>query len=374
MHLTALLHTTKKLTGFDKFVLIVNSMAVAAFLLCCLAPVTDPRAYWFIAFFGLGYQVLLPLQIAFLIYWLIRCRPYMLISGLCLLISAGIFLKYWEFHLSFQPDKKLTSGNIRIMSYNVHDFMQPLNEKCTRTDIANLIRDKQPDVVTIQEYTNTVWDYKFTAAALNNAMRSNNHYFKAFDYTSLDSTGIAIYTKYPQINHGIIRPLNKHQPGVQAIYVDVKCHNKIFRIYTMHLQPTHFEAPEHEYLHTLSHTGKINLHELIIIGNKLKAAFIIRSYQVALIRQHMAKCPYPYVVAGDFNDTPVSYTVNQISKGLKNAFIEKGTGFGITYYGDFPHMQIDYILASRQFNILNYQVIHKRISDHYPLISDMRLD
>ena len=59
------------------------------------------------------------------------------------------------------------------------------------------------------------------------------------------------------------------------------------------------------------------------------------------------QCPYPYIISGDFNDTPSSYAVNQMAKGFKNAFREKGTGLGRTYNGDFPNYQIDYIMASR---------------------------
>lgn len=92
-----------------------------------------------------------------------------------------------------------------------------------------------------------------------------------------------------------------------------------------------------------------------------------------MMKDHMAQCPYPYIVAGDFNDTPSSYAVNQMSKGIKNAFREKGRGLGRTYNGDIPNYQIDYILVSPQFDVLNYTVIEKKLSDHYPIRSDLLL-
>ena len=92
-----------------------------------------------------------------------------------------------------------------------------------------------------------------------------------------------------------------------------------------------------------------------------------------IIKAHAALCPYPYIISGDFNDTPASYSVNQMAKGLKNAFREKGTGFGRTYNGSFPNYQIDYIMASPQFDVASYQITERKLSDHYPVRSDLVL-
>jgi len=92
-----------------------------------------------------------------------------------------------------------------------------------------------------------------------------------------------------------------------------------------------------------------------------------------LVKDNSLHCPYPYIVSGDFNDTPSSFAVNQMAKGLKNVYREKGSGFGRTYNGDFPNFQIDYIMTSPQFDIEDYQIIEKKLSDHYPVRSDVLL-
>jgi endonuclease/exonuclease/phosphatase family metal-dependent hydrolase len=109
------------------------------------------------------------------------------------------------------------------------------------------------------------------------------------------------------------------------------------------------------------------------IAWKLKKAFIKRSEQVIKVKNHSHDCSYPFIIAGDFNDTPSSFAVNQMAKGLKNAFREKGSGIGRTYNGDFPNYQIDYIMASPQFDIRSYKILEKRLSDHYPVCSDLLL-
>ncbi|HET8829722.1 MAG TPA: endonuclease/exonuclease/phosphatase family protein, partial [Pelobium sp.] len=103
------------------------------------------------------------------------------------------------------------------------------------------------------------------------------------------------------------------------------------------------------------------------ILRKLKIAFEKRSREVKILKQHIAECKTPFVVMGDFNDTPASYTLAQMSKGLKNAFQEKGSGLAKTYNGAFPNFQIDYVLASPEFCVETYKIVKKDYSDHYPI-------
>ena len=127
-------------------------------------------------------------------------------------------------------------------------------------------------------------------------------------------------------------------------------------------------------MNRFSHEGIISLRGLRRIILKLKGGFIERGLQVALIRQHASKCPYPYILMGDFNDTPSSYAFNQMEIGMNNTFREKGTGVGKTFNGGFASFQIDYILSSKQFHVLDYHIIHKLISDHYPVLSEVALN
>ena len=69
---------------------------------------------------------------------------------------------------------------------------------------------------------------------------------------------------------------------------------------------------------------------LINISDKLNRAFSLRSKQAEAIAQHIENSPYPVIVCGDFNDTPVSYTYRMMKTGLKDAFRQSGFGFGGT--------------------------------------------
>ena len=105
----------------------------------------------------------------------------------------------------------------------------------------------------------------------------------------------------------------------------------------------------------------------------LKNAFLKRSSQVDEVKAHFKTCNTSYIVAGDFNDTPASFAVTQITDSLNNAFLKQGTGLGRTYNGKFPNFQIDYIAATPDINVVNYRVIEAKLSDHFPVRSDLRL-
>ncbi|MDD4848141.1 MAG: endonuclease/exonuclease/phosphatase family protein, partial [Bacteroidales bacterium] len=89
--------------------------------------------------------------------------------------------------------------------------------------------------------------------------------------------------------------------------------------------------------------------------------------QARLVHQFISQSPYPVIVCGDFNDTPGSYSYQQVSKGLKDGFLEAGQGFGQTFNGDIPLMRIDYIFHNDHFQATDFQVHINHYSDHYPV-------
>jgi endonuclease/exonuclease/phosphatase family metal-dependent hydrolase len=119
--------------------------------------------------------------------------------------------------------------------------------------------------------------------------------------------------------------------------------------------------------------GKVSKLGTRRVFSKLKDAFKLRSEQVKIIKAHANKCPYPYIFLGDFNDTPASYAVTQMAKGMKNTFREKGGGMSRTYNGDFPNYQIDFVMVSPQIDVGSYNVIKKKLSDHYPVVTELLL-
>jgi endonuclease/exonuclease/phosphatase (EEP) superfamily protein YafD len=77
-------------------------------------------------------------------------------------------------------------------------------------------------------------------------------------------------------------------------------------------------------------------------------------------------------VAGDFNDTPISYTYRKMRRGLNDAFVEAGYGAGFTYKGKYPPNRIDYVLYTDELECVDFDIVKVRYSDHYPIITYFR--
>ena len=101
---------------------------------------------------------------------------------------------------------------------------------------------------------------------------------------------------------------------------------------------------------------------------RLKSAFLLRSNQAKVISAHLSKSPYPVIVCGDFNDTPISYAYRTISKGLTDAFVNSGKGFGNTLVGPIPYFRIDFVLHDKKLKSGHFRTIKTNpLSDHHPL-------
>ena len=363
----------KKLPLFDKLILWLNCLLCVALVLSYLAPITDPRKYWVIAFFGLAYPPVLLLNVLLIVYWVFRKSWYALVSVLCILIGVNVLQNNIGFN--WGENSQVPGDNaVRIMTYNVHNFKKYSKgrDTSTKTEILALIKDEAPDVIGIQEFfTRKRGRYAMTDS-IKKGLGFKHYYFENIIGNTDETIGIAVFSKFPITNTGFI-PLSEASSENQCVYVDIKKANRTFRVYSVHLQSIKFKSEDYQYLDTVTKHGRTDITSTRRLAGKLKRAFIRRAEQVFTIKEHTKTCPYPYIIAGDFNDTPTSFAVSQMAKGLKNTFREKGVGLGRTYNGNFPNYQIDYVLASKQFDVKSYRIIEKKLSDHYPIVSDLVL-
>jgi endonuclease/exonuclease/phosphatase family metal-dependent hydrolase len=366
----------KKPPFIDRLFLWMNFVLCASILLSYLAPVIDPATFWPIAFFGLAYSPLLFANLIMLVYWLLRRKWYFILSLAGILIGFNVLINSVGFNLPSHDVARPGAGLIRLMTYNVHDFQHygAHHDTSTKHQILQLLKEQQPDIIGFQEYYSRRKGSKFDMNdSLKSVLNTTYFYFEPFTAERTRFLGMAIFSKLPIVATGRIL-LSDTTSENQCLYIDVQKGAHIIRIYSVHLQSIGFDSKDYTSLDSASERGKTNMHSIKRMIHKLASAFSKRSEQVFKIKQDAAKCPYPYIISGDFNDTPGSFAFHQMVKGLKNAFREKGSGFCKTYNGDFPNYQIDYIMASPEFGIASYKVIEQKLSDHYPVRSDLSLN
>ncbi|MGA0232338.1 MAG: endonuclease, partial [Saprospiraceae bacterium] len=68
---------------FIKFIFLINILLVSLTVLAYLSPFVNPNLTWFFSFFGLGFPILLILNLGFILLWLMLKPKYVLLSALC---------------------------------------------------------------------------------------------------------------------------------------------------------------------------------------------------------------------------------------------------------------------------------------------------
>lgn len=368
---------TKRLGLFSKSMLLATILAAAALLFSYLAPVINPRTFWPIAFFGIAYLPLLAINGLFVAYWLVRRARFAAIPLLAILVGWNTLQKHFGFNDKV-PESVVASpdtAHIRVMTYNVH-FFRAFEQEDTKLTIRKqamqLMGDLSPDVICIQEYYTRQKGKYNMAEEFEREINMPYHYISPTAANDYEAYGMAIFSRYPIVESGI---LPEHEYGVnRIIYTDIDKGGRVFRVYNVHLRSFGFQKEDYDFINNPSKTIEKDAASTKRIGARLKHAFTARSAQADALREHSQACGLPYLIAGDFNDTPLSYAVNEVSAGLRNAFREQGRGWGVTYNGDFPNFQIDYILTSKAFDIHHYQIVKAKLSDHYPVWADLQLN
>ena len=104
------------------------------------------------------------------------------------------------------------------------------------------------------------------------------------------------------------------------------------------------------------------------VFSKLRLAYVKRAEQARRVVEHIKTSPYPVIVCGDFNDTPMSYTYNQFNRFLKDAFRQSSSGIGSTYIGRLPAGRIDYLFYDPGLTTTGFNIQKEEFSDHRALV------
>ena len=145
---------------------------------------------------------------------------------------------------------------------------------------------------------------------------------------------------------------------------DIIINKDTIRVYNIHLASNWFNNSD--YLFLKNPINKKMKKGITGIINRMKESYKKRAIEVKAIKEHIAISPYPLIVCGDFNDTPLSYAYHSIKGNLIDAFSNSGKGIGNSFV-NIPALRIDYILYENKFNSTNYQKHNQVLSDHYAI-------
>ncbi|MFY9153772.1 MAG: endonuclease/exonuclease/phosphatase family protein [Prolixibacteraceae bacterium] len=337
-----------------------NLIAAIALVFATVSVYLSPEEVWFFALFGMSYPYLLLINVVFVVIWVIFKPKYTILSLLVIMTGFNHIGNYLQF-----TGRKTDEKGIRIISYNVKYFMGNSNfpNKENADHILNYLRQNNADIICLQEVRlnkRQIFDIE------SSMLPQINH--RQLAHTSY-AGGPLTMTRFPILYMGEIRFKNS---GNMIIFTDILIDSDTVRVYNCHLQSYRLQPKEINSIDSMKLDNQPQTKAKILgLSLKFKDAIIKRAEQAATLREHLDKSPYPVIVCGDFNDTPVSFTYHTVRGDLKDSFRESGTGTANTYNGKLPSFRIDYILHSDKFSSFNFQVANLNHSDHYPVSCDL---
>lgn len=359
--------------------LIANIIIGIFFLAGANVKYFNPEHWWFLSLFTLLLPYLLLFLILFILLWLLIKPLWSIISLLIIIASLGAIKNVFPIH--FSPDFSLNkkSGDIRIMSWNVELFNilhykdQPQNKQ----KMIDLINKYDPDIACFQEmvagenihainyFPDIEKKLKFKDYLYSYRVRD--------DFDRYHHFGIIVFSKFPILRkQTLVNNPNSYNSTFQ--FIDILVGEDTFRIFNVHLQSLKFSKTNLSYLDSGRVPQVGNISESKNIISKIKLGILKRASQALFIKDELNNSPYPVVVCGDFNDVPDSYAYETIGKGLQNAFAERGSGISRTFSSISPTLRIDNIFTDKKFKIIQYIRIKKLLSDHFPIIADIRFE
>lgn len=339
----------------------------------------DPGRFWPVAIMTLVFQYMLLINILFLVLWSFRKRKLLLVPlTVLVLVSVRIPLVYQPFRET--DSLPAETSTFRLMSFNVRlfDFYNWTHNAKTRKQILLFLRENPQDVYCFQEFfTSKRMNYDNIKPMMEMpGIGYNHHHYTIKKLYGTDDFGLATFSRYPIVNRGMVDLQTGSQSTNQCIYSDLLIGSDTLRVYNFHLQSIRLDEVQYDLLEGVNAdklTTKQKLIRSSTIITRLRKGWQRRAEQSRLITDHVRQSPYPVILAGDLNDNPLSNAYLTLSRGLKDAFLESGRGFGFTYAGPIPGLRIDALFHSPELESSDFSIYYRKYSDHYPQSARFRL-
>lgn len=350
----------KRLFGATLFTLLAIVAAVAL-LASYLALFFNPTDYPVLMFFGLYFIPILLFNVLLLLIGLLRRRRALLIPVVALIPTLFLADRFVKFG---REDAEPAGKGIKVLTYNLGRYSAGGRKVTVNESVAGIRRflaEQDADIVCLQEFA--VSDTAKLSVYLPEYPYRAKHLFKGNRYF-----GNLTLSRYPIRS---VTSLTFPDSRNLSLVTDIDVGGRTVRVYNCHLESysISFTALVKRLFHKNNFTD-----EVVQVHEKMWEATRRRSAQVDALLQNEAASPYPSLVCGDFNDTPISYTYHRLTRSEKDSFVEAGTGFGSTYSVLWPMLRVDYILLPQTGSAARHETVRIPWSDHYPVMTTLFFD
>ncbi len=361
----------------NRILFLINLAIVLALGMACINPYIRPESWPLFSLISLAFPFLLLFVIAFGIWWWFVRKKWALLSGVTLVLCGAPITDFFALSPNTAFSSTPQKGTMRVATWNVARFVETMKNNNmgsqTRYKMLKQISWVNADILCFQEFSSSV-----NPGWYNNIVAVGKGLGYPYYYFSHDTdgdrlfNGSVIFSRYPIVDKGMVRFPRPSLPEA-IIFADIKIGAHTIRVHTAHLQSNQFKKKDLSKIQEIQDgKGKV-WYNVWHILSKLSVAITHRSIQADVVSNILNNSPHPVVFCGDLNDVPNSYTYKTIKGDLQDAFLKKGWGIGRTYSSLSPTLRIDYIFADDHFEIDQCMRVTTKYSDHYMVVTDMRL-
>lgn len=342
-----------------KWILALNLFFILLLGLTYITPYVSVEKWGWLTLLALTYPFIMLINGCFAAGWIVVRSWYAAFSLLAVLGGWSVHTRYVKL-FSIHSGGSACPTSIRILSYNMRGLAMVPVEKGASTErkiesLYTALSDEKeyPDIFSIQE--GSKGEFIGQKFGLTNVIHGTK-------------STLWILSKYPIISQG---ELQGDETNPYCIWADVKTDEGTLRVYNMHLMSNRVTNTTEELIQDMDFQKENTWNSIRFIMSRYKYTTRKRSKEATILREHIRQCPYPAILTGDGNDTPLSHTYNVLSKGLKDSFLERGSGFSTTYDSTLPLLRIDYLLGTADIQFKDHITHHLNYSDHYPVSSSI---
>lgn len=358
----------KNITGY--FFTGINVATILMLWLCCATTYLHPASFPRLTLLPLIFPIIALANVAFLFFWLIFKVKRIWLPLLGLLV-CGSFL--WDYcPLNFSKNVPDGDSCLTLFSYNTHSYGgQEARDEEGNNVVANQIYFSGADIICLQE----------SSSGGGTDLKTIQNNMEEMGYYHYNSKGVVIFSRLPIVEADTLSFPTRTNGGIYAKLLEGQ---DTILLINNHFESNHLsEVIKEDYRDAIEnharnayeqHIRDTIRRELKPVVNLLSVAAPLRAAQVDTIQHFIEKwLPRPVIIMGDFNDTPVSYTLRTLTKELTSAYSQSGTGTGFTFHDRGFPVRIDHILFSGDRWQSHHTYIDKSVkhSDHYPIITKL---
>lgn len=227
---------------------------------------------------------------------------------------------------------------MKIMSYNIHHG-KSLTGRHTLDEMVQLMKASGAEIIGLQEVDSSMPRSRMQNQVryLGEALQMNYVYGENINILG-GRYGNAVLSKYPiEFSENLFLPSNREQRGLLNAVINVNGRRINFMV-------THLGLNDEE-----------------------------RQSQLRSIQNYMGTVAGDVILVGDFNMSPQDPALMELKRKMVDVAWALGENNTPTF--DFPFLskRIDYIFVPPSFELIDYQVIKSRASDHYPITATVIL-